>query len=162
MLFSPSFVLSALLCGITLQFYPLTDHCPSVILNLTPIPYSQPLESSFGEWGLEILPVPGTEHFLQTFIYFIKPVFLFVMVANSPHYSPYVKSTCTSDHNVIFFLHHQVHDTLNDVTMMSPWCYNRGTYMSFSPLTRDGHICPSSPVRASPSTACWLPIYSPI
>ncbi len=56
----------------------------------------------FGDWGLENLPVPGTEHFLGTFYFFIKPVFFFVMVANSPHYSPYFKSTCPSDHNVIF------------------------------------------------------------
>ncbi len=31
----------------------------------------------------------------------------------------------------IFFLHHQVHDALNDIIMTPPWCYNRGTYMSF-------------------------------
>ncbi len=77
----------------------------------------------------------------------IKPVFyLFVMIANSPHYSPYFKRSCPPGHNVIFFLHHQVHDALNDVTMTPPWCYNNGTYMSFKSLTRGRHICRSSPV----------------
>ncbi len=42
------------------------------------------------------------------------------MLANSPHYSPYFKSTSPSDHDVIFELHHQVHDALNDITMMPP------------------------------------------
>ncbi len=34
--------------------------------------------------------------------------------------------------------------------MTQPWCHNRGTYMSFQSLTREGHICPSSPVRVNP------------
>ncbi len=71
------------------------------------------------------------------------------MVANSPHYSPYFKSTCPSDQNVIFFLHHQVHNALNDITMTPSSCYNRGHICPSSPLTRDGHICPSSPVRVN-------------
>ncbi len=67
------------------------------------------------------------------------------MVANSPHYSPYVKSICASDHNVISFGHHQVHDALNDITMML--LTTEGHISPSSPLTRDGHTCPSSPVR---------------
>ncbi len=55
--------------------------------------------------GLEILPVPGTEHFLGTFFIFLLNNLLFVMVANSPHYSPYFKSTCPSDNNVIFYFY---------------------------------------------------------
>ncbi len=58
------------------------------------------------------------------------------MVANSAHYLPYFKSTCLSDHNVIFLLDHQVHDSLNDITMTPPWCYNRWTYMSFQSLNQ--------------------------
>ncbi len=30
-----------------------------------------------------------------------------------------------------FVLYHQVYDALNDIIMTPPWCYNRGTYMSF-------------------------------
>ncbi len=36
----------------------------------------------------------------------------------------------------ILFLHHQVHDALNDIKMTPPWCYNRGTYMSFQSLNK--------------------------
>ncbi len=67
-----------------------------------------------------------------------------------------LKSTCPSDHNVIFCLHHHVHDARNDITMTPPWCYNRGTYMSFQSLTREGHICPCSPVRVKKrSSSFW-------
>ncbi len=36
----------------------------------------------------------------------------------------------------IVFLHHKVHDALNNITMTltPPWCYKRGTYMSFQSL----------------------------
>ncbi len=76
------------------------------------------------------------------------------MVANSPHYSPNFKSSYPPDHNVILFLHHQVHDSLNDTTMISqlwdiyvlPVPYQEGTYMSFKSLTKEEHICPSSPL----------------
>ncbi len=67
------------------------------------------------------------------------------MVANSPHYSPYFKSTCSSDHNIICFL-----------APPSSWCSKWHHYVTTeghicpsSPLTRDGHICPSSPVRVN-------------
>ncbi len=36
----------------------------------------------------------------------------------------------------ICFGHCQVHDALNDITMTPPWCYNRGTYMSFQSLNQ--------------------------
>ncbi len=90
-------------------------------------------------WGL------GTGHFTSprdwalfgNFFFFLINQPLFVMVANSPHYSPYFKSTCPSDHNVIYvFLHHQVHNALNDITMTPWWCYNTGTYMSFHSLNQ--------------------------
>ncbi len=58
------------------------------------------------------------------------------MVANSPHYSPYFKSTCPSEHNVKLFWHSKVHDALNDITMMPPWYYNRRTYMSLRSLNQ--------------------------
>ncbi len=44
--------------------------------------------------------------------------------------------TILQDRNVIFFLHHQVHHALNDITMTPPWCYNTGTYMSFPSLNK--------------------------
>ncbi len=40
-------------------------------------------------------------------------------------------------------------EALNDITMMPPWHHNSGTYMSFHFVTREGHICPSSPVRVN-------------
>ncbi len=86
------------------------------------------------------------------------------MVANSPHYSPYYKSSCPSDHNVIIFFAPPIswcskwHD--HDVTIVGHICpssllpgrdiyvlpvpYQGWTYMSFQSLTREGHICPSS------------------
>ncbi len=73
------------------------------------------------------------------------------MVANSPHYSPYFKSTCLSDHNVIFLFG-------SPCSWCSKWHHNYATMMlqpgvtteahscPSSPLTRDGHSCPSSPL----------------
>ncbi len=34
------------------------------------------------------------------------------MVANSPHYSPYFKSSCPSDHNVIFYAKTDIHNKI--------------------------------------------------
>ncbi len=65
---------------------------------------------------------------------------------NSPHYWPYFKSTCPSDHNVIFIF---ASPSLwcskwnhNDVSMMLQQKY---IYVLPVPYIRDGHICPSSP-----------------
>ncbi len=88
--------------------------------------YKIPLKSMLKRltlWGL------GTWNFTSPRDYalfgdflFFQTSLLFVIVANSPHYSPYCKSTCPSDHNVIFCFappsswcskwHH------NDATMM--------------------------------------------
>ncbi len=84
-----------------------------------------------GTAGLYILPVLGTVQFWGTFYFFNSTSLLFVMVANSPHYSPYIKSSCPPDRNVIIIF-----------ALPSSWC----SKWRHKDATIAGHIGPSRPL----------------
>ncbi len=69
-------------------------------------------------------------------IFFIKPVFYLSWqpILLIIHYTSRAHVPLTTIN--FFFFHHQVHDALNAITMTPPWCYNRGTYMSFQSLNK--------------------------
>ncbi len=119
--------------------------------------YKLPPFNPLATGDLKFYQCQGLSIFWRLFnFFFYKTSVLFAMVAYSPYYSPYFKSSWPPDHNVIIFLYHQVHDALNNVTMTPPWHRNSGTYMSYWSLTKEGHICPSSPVRVNTCTTSSL------